>query len=220
MGVGYAIQQSGGAVTLESRSLRRQRISLDFVASRVLSENEAALKKLEMVASDSSLLLFDAPALMHRLGRHQEYRVRHLVWIDPEGGGLGMLEWLMPAGRTWRDLLRLIFVGFPQERVRTDVFTWMVRPSCSDSDGLSFALEDISPGRNYDIAEGCRALMGLDAYSVEELNRLRHALQQCMLEARVSEPKGSAEPRIGGTQGYLGSSEGSAFNRVAYGSKL
>lgn len=141
VGIGYAIEQVGGLVTLRTQTLRRrQRISLDFVAGHVLSENESSLKALELVASDSNLLIFDAPALVHRHGQHGSIefvilfgRTQSVValecWfgccipirVDPN-------QWTKPCD------------GSLLERERIVASMWMVRNSFLDSQHASLRI--------------------------------------------------------------------------------
>jgi len=95
VGVGHSVQVSDKLVVILPDDSEKHGVRLSFLERQVLSENQRQFADIRTVVRTSNLLMFDVPSILLRDGEHQEFTMRHLVWVDSKTGVLSTLIWLL-----------------------------------------------------------------------------------------------------------------------------
>ena len=182
IGVGYSLPIAGRRTVVDSASQSQLGANLGFIQRRVLSQNETQLGQVKQIIQTTTMSIFDAPAIMHRNGKHRNYITRHLIWIDANTGQGAMLVWLLgndASGnlRPANEPPRLVAHNTSEQRnihVDGNEFTFSI-PS-----DRAFALEDLPPGRDLVWTKELAAMASLKAYSPEQLVQLSAAVNDSL----------------------------------------
>ena len=182
VGVGYSLPIAGKPTIITSATQSNLGANLGFIQRRMLSTNESQVAKISVVVHTSTLLIFDVPSIMHRVGKHGDYVTRHLIWIDAKTGAGAMMAWLMTAGpggslKPANEPLRLVaFNTQEQRRIHVDgnEFTFGI-PS-----ERAFALEDLPPGKKVTWTQRVANVATLPKYSAAQLVELSGAINQAL----------------------------------------
>ncbi len=189
VGVGYSVPIKGVQTVISYDTVQTQGADPGFIGRQVLSTNEEQLKKVVIVVRSTTLLIFDTPGIVHRQGKHRDYKIRHLVWIDPKTGQGATVVWLL--GKDEQDQLRpaneplkLIATGTTEDRkIHVDGSEFFLGiPS-----ERAFALEDLPPGQAIGWTAPLAEVAALPAYSPESLSGLSAALNQAIEASRPSD---------------------------------
>lgn len=186
VGVGYSVPVDGKQLVVSIASASQLRVKLSFVASQMLRENENRLTGVVRVASTSSWLMFDAPAVLHRGGEHRDYTVRHLCWINPNTGNAATLVWLLgmdskSASRIVNEPPRVVAVGTVEDRrIHVDGSEFLF----GIPNDRAFALESLPPGPAMAWPNPVSPLVSKRDYTTQELTELVAYLNQIIAGAR------------------------------------
>ncbi|RMF43233.1 MAG: hypothetical protein D6753_05740 [Planctomycetota bacterium] len=179
VGVGYSMDHDGKLIVVSGDTAEEQGIPLGFIERQLLKENEKQLSATRIVARTSTLLLFDVPAIMLFEGQHQDFIMRHFVWIDRRSGVHSMLVWLIdPSENDHLKLtdkpMRWVPAGTREERrIHVDASTFLLGGIPTER---SFALEDLPPGRDVAWTPDARKYASLSRFSTDQLRALVEAL--------------------------------------------
>lgn len=185
VGVGYSLELRGRLTIVSTASANRLGANLGFLESQVLAENEKHLQRLRMIAKTSTLTIFDTPAILQRNGAHQDYMVRHLIWLDPKSGELSALVGLLgksDAGsyKVIDEPLRLLSPATREDRaIHVDGNKFILGIPTE----LAFALEDLPPGKSVAWSSELRNLAAQKNYAPSELVQLSLALHVAMKDS-------------------------------------
>ncbi len=178
LAVGYSMPIAGQQVVITSETQSSLGADLGFIQRRVLSQNEARLAKLKIIVQTTKLIIFDAPSLMHRDGKHRDYVTRHMMWIDAKTGSSATLVWLLgknAAGqlRPAIEPLRIVAAGTKEQRnVHVDGSAFTLGFPTE----RAFALEQLPPGQNVSWTKELATIAILPSYDAAQLARLSNAI--------------------------------------------
>ena len=183
VGVGYSTTINQRLMIVSSDSAFRLGARLDFYSRQMLSENEKQIANLKLAVRTSTLVIFDAPAIMIRDGQHKDFTTRHLIWIDSKTGKLAVVIWLLtPADENGcvqlaERTLRVVAPGTNEDRkIHVDGRSFFLGiPS-----ERAFALEDLPPGTDIVWTAEAKSLATLLTYDSSELNQFATALNQML----------------------------------------
>ncbi len=189
VGVGYSAPINGVQTVISYDTVQQQGADPGFIGRQVLSANEERLADAVIVVRSSTLLVFDAPAIMHRGGQHRDYIARHLVWIDPQTGRGATVVWLLTGSgngrlRPAKERLRLITTGTREDRkIHVDGAEFFLGiPS-----DRAFAVEDLPPGSSIDWTADLVKFAALPGYNGQSLGELSAALNQAIQQSQRKE---------------------------------
>jgi hypothetical protein len=183
VGVAYSTTINQRLMTVSSDSAFRLGARLDFYTRQMLSENEKQIANLKLAVRTSTLVIFDAPAIMFRDGQHKDFTTRHLIWVDSKTGKLAVVIWLLtPADKNGgvqlaERTLRVVAPGTKEDRkIHVDGRSFFLGiPS-----ERAFALEDLPPGTDIVWTAEAKSLATLMTYDSSELNQFATALNQML----------------------------------------
>ena len=193
VGVGYSVPIKGTQTVVSYDTASELGARLGLIARRVLSENEKQLDNVRVVTRSSTLLVFDTPAILFRSGRHRDYTIRHLCWIDPVSGRGAMLVWILGKDTNGRlrvvdEPMQVVPAGTVEDReIHVDGQEFILGiPS-----ERAFALESLPPGLSvsWKFAEGKGSIATLasqERYTEQELVELAATLNHAIRRAQES----------------------------------
>lgn len=185
VGAAYSMELNDELVIINSDEQRRLGANLGLIQRRLLSTNEEQLATTAVVARTSTLLVFDTPAILVRSDEHQDFVMRHFVWVDSTSGKNSALVWLLrkngeslsvvaeqpmrwvPAGT--KELREIhvdkgaFILGIPTER--------------------AFALEDLPPGKDIAWSQRAARIAALPGYDPAQTSELVEALREALAAA-------------------------------------
>ncbi len=182
VGVAYSTTINQNLTTISSDSVARLGANLDFYSRQMLSENEKQIANLKLVVRTTTLVIFDASAVMFRDGQHKDFDTRHLVWIDSKTGKLALVIWLLSVDQNGRTevadkSLRVVTPGMKEDRkIHVDGRSFFFGiPSAR-----AFALEDLPLGADIAWSSAAQSLAALATYASSELSEFAAALNQML----------------------------------------
>ena len=185
VGVGTSVVIDGQLRVLTLDNASELGVSLGLVKRQQLIENDRQFEQLRLVAQTSTLVIFDAPAIMHRQGQHVDRIMRHLVWIDSRTGAQAAMVWLLEerdGGWIVSDeparWLKPTTKEQRQIHIDRDEFT------LGFPGRQAFALEDLPPGTDIEWEEQVKPLAARKSYSMEEIRQLSAGLNRSLQTAR------------------------------------
>jgi hypothetical protein len=184
VGVGTSAQVEGQLRVITLDNAAALGVSLGLVKRQLLIENERQFRQLRLVANTSTLVIFDAPAILLREGKHVDRTMRHLVWIDSRTGAQAALVWLLER-REGKQMVSdeparwLKPATLEQRRIHVDKseFTLGIPGS------RAFALMELPPGTDVQWDAEVKPLAALDDYSMEQLAELSRGMNRAIRRA-------------------------------------
>jgi hypothetical protein len=200
VGVGYAVSLRGQLKVVHADNYKEHGADLGFIQRQVLSENEKQLENMQVVARASSLMMFDVPAILLVNNVHEEFVIRHLIWIDANSGRLAAMHWLL--GTKKAGAKNSVFAVIDKEPMR-----WIDTQSIEDRiihvDGneftlgipnkRAFALNQLPPGRLIDWTQQTRELAGLAKYELNSLQLLLNGINAANQASLKSQTDGTGK---------------------------
>ncbi len=187
VGVGYSVAVGDKLKVIHADEYEKHGVQLSFIPRQMLSENEKQIESIRTVVRGSSLLMFDVPALLLSQGKHQDYVMRHLIWIDAKTGKLATMIWLLQQDRAkqWavvtNEAIRWLEPSTMEDRaihVDGSEFTFTI-PS-----KRAFAMEKMPPGRMIPWSQQASSLAARDVYQLDEIQALLIALNEANLASQ------------------------------------
>lgn len=187
LGVGYCMNIDGQLKIVTSDKARSMGLYLGFIQSNMLSENEKQLDTVRVITRTTTLVIFDTPAILLRQAQHQDFLMRHFVWVDSRTGRNAALVWLLKqdATGTWKvadEPMRWLPPGMKEDRaihVDGDEFSFFGIPN-----DRAFALEDLPPGKPIEWTAEARRLAAMGSYPDDVLRELTTALNAALQSSR------------------------------------
>ena len=182
VGVGHSADLSGTRTIISSATVKKYGVDPGFIGRQVLSENEAKLQEAKIVVHSSTLLIFDAPGIMHRKKQHRKYTLRHLIWVDPASGKGATVVWLLgkdSAGklRPVNEPLRLLAANTVEDRkIHVDGSQFFLGVPSE----TAFGLDDLPPGDQIAWTSDLARTAHLTSYDQNSLTQLVTALKGAM----------------------------------------
>ena len=182
VGVGTSVEVQGTLRIITLENAQTLGVSLGLIKRQQLLENERQFQQLRVVAQTTTLLIFDAPAIVHRDGQHVDRIMRHLFWIEARSGTQGLLVWLLEDQQEgWvasDEPARLINAPKEQRVIHVDrsEFNLLGLPSTR-----AFALVDLPPGRDVPWLPETKAIAALPSYTLDQLRELGQGFNRSMV---------------------------------------
>jgi len=187
VGVGHSVQVGSRWIVIRPDDYEAHGVRLSFFERQILAENQRQFSEIRTVARMSTLLMFDVPALILYDGKHQDFDMRHLVWIDSRTGRLFTLIWLLQSQSTREGDQ----IG-PAQVVATEPLCWWDGSQMEDRAihvdqreftlGIpgkrAFALEKMPSGRAIEWSPSALQLAGLPSYDQASMRALLTAFNQ------------------------------------------
>lgn len=188
VGIGHSVRLGEEWIVITPDNYESSGVRLSFLERQVLAENQRQFAEIRTVVRTSTLLIFDAPSLILYDGRHQEFVMRHLVWIDSKSGRHWTLIWLLRPSGLEKSEAKLL-----QTLATEPICLWDhtdVEDRAIHVDGReftlgipgkrAFALEKLPAGKSIGWNETTRELAALSAYNEDSLRSLLTAINQAM----------------------------------------
>ncbi len=187
LGLGYSMDVDGVLKVVTVDDAASLGLHLGFFKRQMLWENEKQLQTVHVITRTSTLTIFDTPAIVLRNQAHQDYTVRHFVWIDSRTGRNAMLVWLLARGAGGRatvvdEPMRWLPPGAKEDRaihVDKNEFSLLGIPG-----ERAFAIEDLPPGKKVPWTERAKALAARDDLAGDSLRELTAALNEALQALR------------------------------------
>lgn len=93
IGVGMGTNVGGKDIIITPETQKQLGANLGFVARIVLSEAQARVRQVLVVARSDTFALIDAPGLIVQGGKHRPMVIRYALLVDPATGRLDTLAW-------------------------------------------------------------------------------------------------------------------------------
>ncbi len=188
VGVGYSVSLDGELKVVTADQAADMGVRLGFIQRRMLAENERQLGTARRVASTSTLMMFDTPAILQRGGAHQDYIMRHFVWVDARSGRHATLVWLLREDAAGGLLvvdepLRWLPAGMKENRkIHVDEDKFLLGGIPTER---AFALENLPPGKEILWTADARRVAALRHYDMQSLKDLTTALSAALQAIRT-----------------------------------
>lgn len=198
VGVGHSVQVGNRWIVIRPDDYEAHGVKLSFFERQILAENQRQFSEIRTIARMSTLLMFDVPAVLLYDGKHQDFDMRHLVWIDSKTGRLFTLIWLLqPQSPVEGD-----HPG-PAQVVATEPLCWWDGSQIEDRAihvdqgeftlGIpgkrAFALEKMPSGRAIAWNTPALQLAGLPSYDQGSLRALLTAFNQANQDSLKTDSK-------------------------------
>jgi hypothetical protein len=195
LGVGYAVPVDG-RLTVVAADDPPANAGIDFIGRQILAENGRSLAGLTCVGSSGTVRVFDAEAILFRSGTHQDFLMRHFVWVEPVSGQCSACVWLLSRNAAGglmvvEEPIRWLVPGTREDRaIHVDSSEFLLGIPTK----RSFALVDMPPGQPLAWSSGLRDVAAEKHYSPQGLQSLTVALDrglQTLREPRLAAPTDS-----------------------------
>jgi hypothetical protein len=189
LGFGFSKEVDGKLTVIGSDDYEHLGLRLGFVEQRTLAQNEKQLDLPRLVARTSTLMMFDVPAIMSRDGKHEDFVMRHFVWIDARSGQNSALVWLLKPDKTRGltlvdDPLRLVRAGTREDRqIHVDSSQFILGGIPTER---SFALESLPPGLSIPWTQAARRHAAQPSYDAQSMEALTTALNAALQSVRMT----------------------------------
>ncbi len=188
VGVGYSTEIDGELKSVTVADAAKVGLKLGLFTRMMLTENEKKLTTAKLTARTSTLAIIDAPAIVLRGSVHQEYLMRHFVWVEPRTGRTAALVWLIKRDDAGGyeveadEPPRWAPAGLREDRaihVDGKQFNMLGIPN-----EKAFAIENLPPGKPIPWTDDAQAVADLEHYDSDSLHRISTALNN-MLRAAI-----------------------------------
>ncbi len=186
--VGAAISANiGGQLTvLTANDASAVGAKLSFIQSQLLARQEAQLENTRVVGHSSTITVFDVPGLMFRDGRHEEFTIRHFIWINKHTGAQAALLWLLQSDEQGFQMVSAPLRWLPaavkeNRKIHMDASEVNVLGIPTDR---AFALEGLPPGKDVQWAAEFGKIGAISEYDHVQLKELTLALNRTIQDAR------------------------------------
>ncbi len=193
LAIGLAMDVKGQSIVVTKDTAAQFGGELGMIERGVLGGNEDSLKDIKQIARTERLIMFDAQANMAVGDEHEMMVLRHLVWVSPNTGKLGILVWLLEEDKDnakkyalAEPQMQLLPPGYQEDRViHVSEGGLLSRIPTPDR----FALLSVPPGTAVPFSDEMSRVAGLKAYDREDLQRLVAGVGQSIaqLKARVAQ---------------------------------
>jgi hypothetical protein len=152
---------------------------LGFVDRNALAESEASLDGVRQVARTSTMLVFDAPAIMRLDKKNKNVTQRHAILVSPTTGKLSTLVWIIEPGEEGAPRLTEPLAHLLPENCEED--RQIVVDSSQFNFGIpskqAFALVALPAGEETPIGEAWRNLAVSQFKEATDVVKLEQALR-------------------------------------------
>lgn len=193
VGIGFAMEINSQMVVVNAAKAEDLGADLGMIGKGVLRGNEDCLPEIVEVARTNRLVIFDAEANMLIGKLHEKRIIRHLIWVTPENGKLGLLVWQLKdldtetkATDFQLDLptMNIVRVGVAEKRrihVTKGGFLGMFpKPE-------QFALVSLPPGEVIEVPEKMRAVAGKRTFTLEDLQLLVDGVKEVIAARKMAQ---------------------------------
>lgn len=193
LGIGFAMEVDGNMTILTKSTAKQLGAELGMIERGVLGGNEDCLKDVVQIARTERLVMFDVKANMLNQNVHRMMTLRHLIWVSPNTGKLGMLVWLLDDGdeddgdyKLAEEQMQLLPPGYQEDRVihvsEGGLFSRIPTPD-------RFALVSVPPGTPVPFSDSMRAVAARKTFDREDMQHLVVGVGQSIagLKARVAQ---------------------------------
>ncbi len=198
LGFGFSKDVDGELTVISSTDYDQVGVKLGMVEQRVLSRNEKQLDLARLVARTSTLTMFDVPAILVWNGDHQDFVIRHFVWIDAGTGRSSALVWLLQRDAQQRltvvdEPIKLVRSGTKEDRrIHVDSSEFILGGIPTER---SFALESLPPGDVIPWTFEARQVAAHTVYDAQSMQALTTALNAALQSVRMTSRAQGADAR-------------------------
>lgn len=175
VGVGYASLVRGGLQIVDVANASKLGLELDYAGKQWLIESERQLELAQIIASTPTVAVFDVPSIVLRDAKHQEFVVRHFLWLDTATGRITILMWYMENGEQAKPQqvvggqLRLVIAPvYADRRLHVDGREFFLGLPTK----MAFATEDLPPGKDIPWSSNLKSLANLKSFDERSLTEL------------------------------------------------
>ncbi|QDV69343.1 hypothetical protein Poly24_30580 [Rosistilla carotiformis] len=181
IGIGFTTKIDGRDVVISSDTHKPLGADLGMIGGAVFSANERALDDIVQVARYRDGVIFDAPTIMLRDGKHKKVIVRFFVWVSPQGT-VGTVCWALdgyghPEYAPIDNDVVLLRPHLVEDRVMHvdgNRFTFGI-PSED-----AFAVVSLPPGREYKVDNDLATLLAKKQYDPQTFFTTVQKLSQAL----------------------------------------
>ncbi|QDT12387.1 hypothetical protein [Planctomycetes bacterium K23_9] len=187
VGVGYSVPIRGVPTIVTESTANELGGGLGFISRKILGSSVTELAQVNTIVQTTTLLVFDAPSVMLRNGKHLKLVTRHMIWIDPVTGEGATIVWLLGNNAQGQltpvnEPLRLFAHGTKEsKRIHVDgnEFSLLGFPN-----EKAFALEDLPPGKKVPWTRELAAIAALPKYSLQQIPELSQKMNDAIAAAQ------------------------------------
>jgi hypothetical protein len=186
VGVGYSARVGDRRVIVDVDSAERLGLDLSLIDRYVLDQNVERLSGPRLAARSSTLMIFDAPAILARGGNHRDATMRHLVWVDSDSGQTAVAAWFLVDRESAADKSPAVLRGKPlrvlpsgireKRRIRVDADEFFLGIPTE----RAFAMQSLPPGRPIAWTDRLASLASRRSYSPETLAEFTSSLNEAI----------------------------------------
>lgn len=180
--IGLAMDIGGKELIVSSETQKSLGADLGFMERSSLVENEASLGRARQVARTSTMVVFDAAAVMVLDGDHRPAVQRHAVLVSPNAGRLAALVWLLVPGEDEKHKfaghsLQLLPDGFHEDRtLHVDAAKFVLGVPTKEA----FALVRLPQGTSIPTTKELQAAATSDFRSPQDATKLELGLRDAI----------------------------------------
>jgi hypothetical protein len=187
VGAGYSVPIAGVPTIVTESTANELGAGLGFISRKILGSSVTELAKVKTIVRTTTLLVFDAPSVMLRGGKHLKLITRHMVWIDPATGDGATIVWLLGNNAQGQltpvnEPLRLFPHGTKEDkRIHVDgnEFSMLGFPN-----EKAFALEDLPPGKKVAWTKELAAVAALPKFTAQQVSELSQKMNTAITAAQ------------------------------------
>lgn len=186
VGVGYSARVGDRQVIVDVDSAERLGLDLSLIDRYVLDQNVERLSGPRVAARSSTLIIFDAPAILARGDDHRDATMRHLVWVDSDSGQTAVAAWFLVDREAAADDSPAVLRGEPlrvlpggvreKRRIRVDGDEFFLGIPTE----RAFAMQSLPPGRPIAWTDRLASLASRRSYSPETLAEFTSSLNEAI----------------------------------------
>jgi hypothetical protein len=189
VGIGYANPIRGQLKIVDVANASKLGLELDYAAEQWLTESERQLEAVYMLAITPTVAVFDVPSIVRRNSKHQEFMVRHFLWLDATTGRITILMWLLENRERGQPLrlveepLRLVATPvYPDRLLHVDGREFYLGLPTR----MAFAIEDLPPGKGIPWSSDLKPFANLSQFDERSLTLFASELNTTLEPFRES----------------------------------
>jgi hypothetical protein len=187
VGAGYSVPIAGVPTVVTESTANELGADLGFISRKILGSSVTELSKVKTIVRTTTLLVFDAPSVMLRGGKHVKLITRHMVWIDPATGKGATIVWLLGKNAKGQltpvnEPLRLFPHGAKEnKRIHVDGNEFSILGFPNEK---AFALEDLPPGKDVAWTQELAAVAGLPRFTAQQVLELSDKMNAAIVASQ------------------------------------
>lgn len=191
--IGHSMNIDGKQVVVTPDTASALGGRLGLMGGHLLAGAQEALEGVKQVARYSTMMVFDAEAIVHHDEEHVQMTVRHLVWVSKTSGQLGAAMWLLRHREETEAekqgkyaLAEKHFTVLPPQLVEDRVLhVDKSKISFGIPTKEAFALEKLPPGVQYRFTSELAKTAARDKFTPQQVQQLAVAFGKAVAEGPI-----------------------------------